>query len=179
MPTLSATQLEGSKPQLVAGLVAGTTDEYAVLKVNADGSVSAGGAAVISVATHTAYPTLNCLQFVNVVMAFDTVVQDTLIYDTDTGIFTIPSNGTYLLEYVFALPIYAIDWYSGSATVLLNGIGISGLFPTLASDAIAFVSSTIFNAVAGDKVKVTCIINTATGDPYPVFNGAIIKLVKL
>jgi hypothetical protein len=40
MPTLTVNQIEGSKPQLVAGLVAGTTNEYQVLKVNADGSLS-------------------------------------------------------------------------------------------------------------------------------------------
>jgi len=179
MPTLSASQLEGSKPQLVAGLVAGTTNEYAVLKVNADGSIKAGGASLISFATYTADPVLYCLQYVNVVMAFDSVVQDTLIYDTETGIFTIPSNGTYLLEYGIALPIAGPDWNSGNATMLINGNGYSGVFPVLAFDAIAFNGVTVFNAVVGDEVKVTCIINTATGDPYPVISSAFLKLVKL
>jgi hypothetical protein len=169
-------------PALLTGL--DSTGAIVALRVDASGNLltsggaGGGGAAVISVANYTGDPVLDCLQFVNVVMAFDTVVQNTLIYDTDTGIFTIPSNGTYLLEYGIALPVAADEWYSGNATVLLNDTPISGIFPALASDAVAFVSSTIFNAVAGDEVKVTCIINTATGDT-PVLNGAKLQLVKL
>jgi hypothetical protein len=83
MPTLTVNQIEGSKPQLVAGLVAGTTNEYQVLKVNADGSLSGAGGDKYLTSSTTSLAVTNGSKTLTVAtgLAYTPTQAVTIVYD--------------------------------------------------------------------------------------------------
>lgn len=166
MPTLSASQLEGSKPQLVAGLVAGTINEYAVLKVDAAGALAVGSTASLLVSLDHDEPGSFVIEnYVDAIFAWPLVTQSTPIYDAPEGVFTLPQSGAYSLNYniVAQLP----DWVAG-------GIGLFNITTSMSLGASLWIkradgitldstASIAFVASAGDQILLSTF--NAMGDP--------------
>lgn len=93
-------------------------------------------------------------------MLFDTVAQSTAIYDTNTGIFTIPSSGLYMVYITYlAVPVNAITGPFGFCAVKLfvNGNDVNNLIEFVYNEVQALwvgVGSTAISLQAADELTV-------------------------
>ena len=175
MPTLTVNQIEGSKPQLVAGLVAGTTNEYQVLKVNADGSLSGAGgdryltsstssltinngAKTLTVGTGLAYtPTQDITIVFN---AGNHMHCSVTSYNSGTGVLVVDANshtgsGTYAV------------W-----TVNVGGIG-AGAIPS--GGTTGQVLAKVSNADYDDAWVTPTAATTTTAGTVPGIGGTVLE----
>ena len=125
MPTLTVNQIEGSKPQLVAGLVAGTTNEYQVLKVNADGSLSgAGGDRYLTSSTTSNTVSNGAKTFtVGTGLAYTPTQDITIVYDAAHHMHcsvTSYNSGTGVL-------VVDVNSHTGSGTYAVWTVNVGGI----------------------------------------------------
>jgi hypothetical protein len=109
---------------------------------------------------HDTPGTFSIPHFTSVVFAWPIVQQETNVYNTDTGVFTIPERG------VFSMQINIIgegDPVNAGAVILnKNGNGFMGLEWLTRGDGRAYVSGDIiFDADANDEITVSSFISAS------------------
>jgi len=182
MPTLSASQLEGSKPQLVAGLVAGTTNEYAVLKVNASGVLTTAGAKLLCTVKPVDQEAVIFLNNVNTILAFDSFTGSGITYNTSTGRFTVQTAGVLAIQMHLSLTIYDTTASIGyiDTTVFLNDIqvlayinGVGGGTAYISQQGILFMP-----VIVGDVFYLNSFVG-ASPDGAVMNTSAYLNYIKI